>query len=130
MSQVLVLPPLHHSNDEEEEGKETTTSCIRKGEVQKYNNLNNSEKFTAALAAIMEQHQIINKVAPPPIATNIDKEGYGEIDIHATEALERRMKQMELSMPQKVEAMLDEGINEVKDAMGDLLAEVSKSTEQ
>ncbi len=130
MSQVLVLPPLHHSNDEEEEGKETTTSCIRKGEVQKYNNLNNSEKFTAALAAIMEQHQIINKVAAPPIATNIDKEGYGEIDIHATEALERRMKQMELSMPQKVEAMLDEGINEVKDAMGDLLAEVSKSTEQ
>ncbi len=129
MSQVLVLPPLHHSNDEVEE--EETKSCNSSNDVKQNDNLKSSEKLTAALVAIMRQQQMISKIAPPA-TNNIEKEG-GDIEraieIDAAEALERRMKQMELSMPQKVEAMLDEGINEVKDAMGDLLAEVSESTE-
>ncbi len=129
MSQVLVLPPLHHHNDEGEEAE--TKSCNGSNDVKQNDNLKSSDKLTAALVAIMQQQQMISKIAPPT-TTNIEKEG-GDIEraieIDAAEALERRMKQMELSMPQKVEAMLDEGISEVKDAMGDLLVEVSESTE-
>ncbi len=123
MSQVLVLPPL---NSEEEKDKSCNNSndCRKQ---QQSDELKRSEQLTAALMVLMQQQQLLTRTADAGSGGNTERACGGieqAVEIDATEALERRMKQMELSMPQKVEAMLDEGISEVKGAMGDLLAEV------
>ncbi len=121
-----MLPPLHIDDEEK------TKSFISDNGKQ-IDELKGSEQLTAALVTLMQQqqqqhhHLSSNK---PGSSNNLESEGGIEraIEINATEALERRMKQMELSMPQKVEAMLEEGISDAKGAIGALLVEVSEST--
>ncbi len=121
-----MLPPLHIDDEEK------TKSFISDNGKQ-IDELKGSEQFTAALVTLMQQqqqqhhHLSSNK---PGSSNNLESEGGIEraIEINATEALERRMKQMELSMPQKVEAMLEEGTSDAKGAIGALLVEVSEST--